>query len=314
MLELLEYLVLGIGVGTVGALLGLGGGFILVPIFMLFMIAPHGSTFTTVQQVVGTSLFAVFCNAISGTFAYIRQRRILMRAAVPFALATLPGAFLGGYLSEWFSGPGFSLAFGILMVFIGYIMYSKSRGKAANKSVEDWDPATARFNMPLGILCSFFVGFLSSIFGIGGGIVHVPMMVFVLGFPPQIAVATSTFVLFVSAVMGVSSHALLGHIIWGPALMIGAGAVIGAQLGAKIAKKSKTATACGFAFDFGLFDRSAVHLERIRRTRLVVTMHKERVAPTVGSFLFGRLSLTYSKTSWAKAKRPIRSAAGRKSR
>lgn len=52
MLELLEYLVLGIGVGTVGALLGLGGGFILVPIFMLFMIAPHGSTFTTVQQVV----------------------------------------------------------------------------------------------------------------------------------------------------------------------------------------------------------------------------------------------------------------------
>ena len=126
MLELLEYLVLGIGVGTVGALLGLGGGFILVPIFMLFMIAPHGSTFTTVQQVVGTSLFAVFCNAISGTFAYIRQRRILMRAAVPFALATLPGAFLGGYLSEWFSGPGFSPAFGILMVFIGYIMYSKS--------------------------------------------------------------------------------------------------------------------------------------------------------------------------------------------
>lgn len=239
MLELLEYLVLGIGVGTVGALLGLGGGFILVPIFMLFMIAPHGSTFTTVQQVVGTSLFAVFCNAISGTFAYIRQRRILMRAAVPFALATLPGAFLGGYLSEWFSGPGFSLAFGFLMVFIGYIMYSKSRGKAANKSVEDWDPATARFNMPLGVLCSFFVGFLSSIFGIGGGIVHVPMMVFVLGFPPQIAVATSTFVLFVSAVMGVSSHALLGHIIWGPALMIGAGAVIGAQLGAKIAKKSK---------------------------------------------------------------------------
>lgn len=88
------------------------------------------------------------------------------------------------------------------MVFIGYIMYSKSRGKAANKSVEDWDPSTARFNMPLGVLCSFFVGFLSSIFGIGGGIVHVPMMVFVLGFPPQIAVATSTFVLFVSAVMG----------------------------------------------------------------------------------------------------------------
>lgn len=93
--------------------------------------------------------------------------------------------------------------------------------------------------MTLGVVCSFFVGFISSIFGIGGGIVHVPMMVFILGFPPQIAVATSTFVLFVSAVMGVSSHALLGHIIWGPALMIGVGCVVGAQIGARIAKKSR---------------------------------------------------------------------------
>ena len=120
MLDLMEFLVLGFGVGTIGALLGLGGGFILVPIFMLFMLEPNGTTFTTVQQVVGTSLFVVFCNAISGTLAYLRQRRIMMRVAIPFAAATLPGAFLGGYVSEWFSGPGFSLAFGILMVFIGF--------------------------------------------------------------------------------------------------------------------------------------------------------------------------------------------------
>lgn len=239
MLELIEYLVLGIGVGTVGSLLGLGGGFILVPIFMMFMIAPNGTTFTTVQQVVGTSLFAVLCNAVSGTVAYLRQGRILMRAAVPFAIATLPGAFLGGYVSEWFSGPGFSLTFGLFMLLISYIMYSKSKGKAANCSVEEWNPKTAEFNMTLGVVCSFFVGFISSIFGIGGGIVHVPMMVFMLGFPPQIAVATSTFVLFVSAVSGVAGHAVLGHIIWGPALMIGVGCVIGAQIGARLAKKSR---------------------------------------------------------------------------
>ncbi len=238
-MELIEFLVLGFGVGTIGALLGLGGGFILVPIFMLFMIAPNGTTFTTVQQVVGTSLFVVFCNAISGTLAYIRQRRIMMRAAIPFAVATLPGAFLGGYVSEWFSGPGFSLAFGILMVFIGFVMYSKSKGKAASRTVDDWNPQTAQFNMALGVTLSFFVGFLSSIFGIGGGIVHVPMMVFLLGFPPQIAVATSTFVLFVSSVMGVVSHAALGHIIWSTAVMIGIGAMLGAQFGAKIAKKSR---------------------------------------------------------------------------
>ena len=55
MLELIEFLVLGVGVGTFGALLGLGGGIILVPLFMMFMLAPNGTTFSTIQQVVGTS-------------------------------------------------------------------------------------------------------------------------------------------------------------------------------------------------------------------------------------------------------------------
>ena len=64
MLELIEFLVLGVGVGTFGALLGLGGGIILVPLFMMFMLAPNGTTFSTIQQVVGTSLFVVFCNAV----------------------------------------------------------------------------------------------------------------------------------------------------------------------------------------------------------------------------------------------------------
>ncbi len=238
MLELIEYLILGVGVGTFGALLGLGGGIILVPLFMMFMIAPHGTTFDNVQQVVGTSLFVVLCNSISGTFAYIRQKRIFMRAALPFAIATMPGAFLGGYISEWFSGPSFSLFFGISLMCLAAVMIFRANAKKGLKTVDEFDPQ-GDLNIKLGVVCSFFVGFLSSILGIGGGIIHVPMMTFVLGFPAQIAVATSTFALMVSAVVGVASHALLHHIIWGPAVMIGVGAVAGAQIGAMISKKSK---------------------------------------------------------------------------
>ena len=238
MVELIEFLILGVGVGTFGALLGLGGGIILVPLFMMFMIAPHGSTFTTVQQIVGTSLFVVLCNSLSGTYAYIRQRRIFLRAAVPFALATVPGAFLGGYISEWFSGPAFSLLFGISLMCLAAVMIIRSNAKKGLKTVEEFDP-NGNLNIKLGVICSFFVGFLSSILGIGGGIIHVPMMTFILGFPAQIAVATSTFALMVSALVGVGSHAILGHIVWGPAVMIGVGAVVGAQIGAKISSKSK---------------------------------------------------------------------------
>ncbi len=229
----------GIGVGVFGALVGIGGGLIMVPLFMLTMLAPNGTTFQTVQQVIGTSLFGVFLNAISGSWAYWRQNRIMFRAGIPFALATIPGAWMGSYISDYFSGPAFSLTFGITLVSLGIFMYVKSRGKKATASAENFDVNTAQFNMTLGIILSLGVGFLSSILGIGGGVIHVPMMVFILGFPAHIAAATSTFVLMVSSMIGVVSHAWLDHIVWIPALAVGFGAIVGAQIGAKVAKKSK---------------------------------------------------------------------------
>lgn len=238
-IQFCELFGVGIGVGAFGSLVGIGGGLIMVPLFMLAMMPPHGSTFSTVQQVIGTSLFGVLLNALSGSWAYFRQKRIMFRAAIPFALATIPGAFAGSYLSEYFSGPGFSITFGVTLAFLGCFMYWKSKSKRATARAEDFDVATAQFNMGMGIFLSFFVGFLSSILGIGGGVVHVPMMVFILGFPAQIAVATSTFVLMVSAAVGTVSHAILDHIVWAPALAVGFGAIVGAQIGAKIAKKSK---------------------------------------------------------------------------
>ena len=237
--QIVSLFAVGIGVGVFGALVGIGGGLIMVPLFMLTMLAPNGTTFQNVQQVIGTSLFGVFLNAVSGAWAYYRQKRIMFRAAVPFALATVPGAWMGSYITDYFSGSSFSLTFGITLVALGIFMYMKSRGKKANASAENFDVATAEFNMALGIILSFGVGFLSSILGIGGGVIHVPMMVFILGFPAHIAVATSTFVLMVSSMIGVVSHAWLDHIVWIPALAVGFGAIVGAQIGARISKKSK---------------------------------------------------------------------------
>ena len=123
MLDFIELFILGIGVGSFGALVGIGGGLIMVPLFMYFMMPPSGSTFANVQEVVGTSLFGVLLNALSGTWAYFRQKRIILSVAMPFALATVPGAFLGSYVSEWFSGPAFSITFGASLAFLGCFMY-----------------------------------------------------------------------------------------------------------------------------------------------------------------------------------------------
>jgi uncharacterized membrane protein YfcA len=78
------------------------------------------------------------------------------------------------------------------------------------------------------------VGFISSLLGIGGGIIHVPVLVNLLNFPVHIATATSHFVLVVTSFTGTLAHILFNHILTGTALVVALsiGVIIGAQLGA----------------------------------------------------------------------------------
>ena len=123
-LDILLFLLLGLFVGTFGTLVGIGGGLICVPIFIFFLsdggIYPY---FHTAAQITGTSLVIVCANALSGTFAYIRQKRVYFAAAVPFALATLPGAFLGSYIVDDFTGPMLYISYGSFLLLMSLMMY-----------------------------------------------------------------------------------------------------------------------------------------------------------------------------------------------
>ena len=227
------FTLLGAGVGIFGTLVGIGGGLILVPLFSLCL----PTIFPEAPQVIGTSLFVVFLNAVSGTFAYIRQRRVFFKAAIPFAVATLPGAFLGSYAADIFERHTLNLSFGCFLLLMSLILYwSASRKK---DPAAPFDPRNFTYNKTLGIVSSAFVGFLSSIFGIGGGVIHVPLMIYMLGFPTHVATATSHFVLAVSSFAGVILHVVLQHIIGLPAISIGIGALLGAQIGAKLSRKTR---------------------------------------------------------------------------
>ncbi len=234
MIEIILLFLVGIGVGTFGTLVGIGGGLIMIPLFT-YVLTP--SIFHSAPQIIGTSLFGVFLNAFSGTFAYIKQHRVYFKAAIPFAIATLPGAYIGGIVSDYFTGATFSLTYGLFLLVISVIMYWNSNNKKVTAS--HFDENIFKRRRILGIVLSMFVGFISSILGIGGGIIHVPTMIYALSFPPHMATATSHFVLAVSSFMGVISHIIMNHIIWKPALAIGIGAIIGAQIGARISRKTR---------------------------------------------------------------------------
>ena len=132
----------------------------------------------------------------------------------------------------------FYAVFGLFFLGVAYNMFTKATKKDGTSGANAKVPE--HYNWQLGVLCSVFVGFLASILGIGGGIVHVPFMAYILQFPVHVAIATSTCILAVSSLSGMLSHAFLGHIVWTTGLGIGVGAFIGAQMGVQIAQKLKS--------------------------------------------------------------------------
>lgn len=248
--EFPAFALLGLAVGTYGTLVGLGGGFVVVPVLLLVYQASP-------QHTVGTSLAVVFFNAVSGTVSYLRQGRVDLRSGKKFALATVPGALIGAYLSTYLTSRLFSFAFGVLMIGASAFLMWKPEAQRNPQNTAQGLPQNGQvtrrfvdsggntfvytFNERVGIVLSFFVGFLSSILGIGGGIVHVPALIHLFSFPVHVATATSNFILAVSTGVGAASHLALGQVLIGPAISMGIGAVAGAQLGAAVSPRLRGA-------------------------------------------------------------------------
>ena len=81
------FTVVGFLAAMLGTIIGAGGGLVFVPLFMYWF--PEWSP----SMVVGTSLFSVMCNAISGSIAYLKQKKVYINAAIIFSLATFQGLF-----------------------------------------------------------------------------------------------------------------------------------------------------------------------------------------------------------------------------
>ncbi len=235
---------LGFGVGVFGTLVGAGGGFILTPVLLL--IYPD----STPGLITAISLVVVFFNAGSGSVAYARQRRIDYRSAVVFAACTLPGSVLGVLVANKVSRPGFDVLMGVALSGLAWwLLRGRKRvfdvhtGPGPLRVITDCDGKEYRYraNVKLGAMFSVVVGFASSLLGIGGGVVHVPLLVTVLGFPTHVATATSHFVLAWMALVATLTHVATGTFHGGVGLRraaaLSVGVVFGAQLGAVLSQR-----------------------------------------------------------------------------
>lgn len=234
---------LGFGTGLYGTLIGAGGGFVLMPVLLLLYPTESPEFLTSI------SLAVVFFNALSGSESYAIMGRIDYRAGLMFAAATVPGAILGALNTAYVPRHLFDLIFGLLLLAGAVLLFlhpnleeklKKNHAKRhpheiTHHVVEAGGTSyTWSFNPVIGFALSFFVGYLSSFLGIGGGIIHVPALVYFLHFPVHIATATSHFILAIMACTGTVVHIVTGSFSQGVirTLSLGIGVVLGAPLGA----------------------------------------------------------------------------------
>lgn len=234
----------GVAIGAYGTLIGIGGGVVIIPLLLLLF--PNEPP----RAITAISMAVVFFNALSGTVAYNRMKRIDYRTGIIFSLVTVPGTVLGVLLTFYISRTLFQIIFGLLLTALSVYIFLRptarvnvsvgSRGKSSRLVVDSSGTKYEfSFNMPLGIAISFVVGFIAGILGIGGGIIHVPALVTILGFPAHIATATSQFILAITTFFGSATHFFAGNLDTGWALVIvlSAGVIIGAQIGARLSTR-----------------------------------------------------------------------------
>jgi len=225
----------GVIAGSLGALLGLGGGVFLVPFLNLVLSFPFSAA-------AAISLTTVIATSSTVSAGRAGKQLINMKLGMLLEVATAAGSFLGGVTAQFVSQSVLQRLFGIVAVIVAVIMLSRLRRRnvildpAADPGVlggryheaESGCTVTYRVKrLPLAIAASFVAGNVSSLLGIGGGIIKVPVLNAWCGVPLRAAAATSAFMIGVTATAGATIY--YGHGQLQPALA--AAACLGVQVG-----------------------------------------------------------------------------------
>jgi uncharacterized membrane protein YfcA len=148
------------------------------------------------------------------------------------ALLSIPGAIIGSYFSTSIDPGNFKVLLAIILIGIGiYLTFRKS---ITNENSFSLDSIWVKILFLSG---TFVAGIISSLFGIGGGVIFVPLMIIIVGLTMHLAAPTSQFVLMITSVVGLTAHIILGNPEYLPAVLLSVGAFGGAQIGSRLSTK-----------------------------------------------------------------------------
>ena len=225
----------GAAIGLVLGLLGAGGSIIALPL-LVYVVGVSDA-----HAAIGTAAVAVSLSALLGLAGHARAGTVKWNCALVFAAAGSLGAFFGARLGKA-TDPQLLLAlFGVLMLAVGLSML-RPRKEVPNPDVrltrESARSLLPRL-VPLGLATGMFAGF----FGIGGGFLIVPALMFATAMPIRYAVGTSLVAVFALGATTAASYALAGHVDWGMTALMVAGGAAGTFLGIRLGARMEGAKA-----------------------------------------------------------------------
>ena len=224
MFEQLWLIPLGFVAGILGSIIGFGGGTIIVPVLTFVGFPP--------TLAVGNSLFAAFSNSVASTTMYAKQKRIEYSLGLKLGLMSIPGTILGAIISS-------DLSPTIFKILLALVLLSSASYILLKRKIEEKPIDVSRMLLIFSAGASFFSGVIASLFGVGGGIIFVPLMVVVLGLSMKRAAPTSQFILMFTCFSGLIVHSILGHPDYYQALLLSIGAFAGGILGARLSLEIK---------------------------------------------------------------------------
>lgn len=203
-----------------GSLIGVGGGIIMTPALTFMEFPP--------SVIASSSLLAVFATSISSTLTYVRKKYVNYWLGIKLALPAIPGSIIGGFFTNLVLLEDFKIYFAILLISVGIYIFFKN--KIISKTIVTIPKILLYLVLILG---NFSAGIISSFFGVGGGIIFVPILVIIYKMKMINASPTAQFTLLISAITGLITHIILAHPEYSYGIVLAIGSFFGAQIGSR---------------------------------------------------------------------------------
>ena len=233
----------GAATGLIGAMLGLGGGVLLVPLLTLALGVP-------IRTAIAASLISVIATASASSTINLERGLVNMRLGMTLEVATSLGGLAGGLIAAALTQRQLFLTFGATLALMGVVMALRSgrRNVIADVSVEpgrlggrlqegDRTYVYRIRRLPVALTASLVAGAISGLLGLGGGIIKVPVLNAFCGIPIRVAAATSAFMIGVTGAASAFLYFGRGDVAMHLTAAVAVGALPGSLLGARLSQR-----------------------------------------------------------------------------